>query len=671
MSSANSSAVSVSPLRLRPAAIDFVNTRLPRYHSVFEHPDAEYDENTNRFVRKIQDEAPGSDPGRMALRVRPNPVPTATLNATKAQALQATMGLLQTVPLRYPPQLAPRQLPPEVADMKFWEPIWPKAMAHLQQTAGATGRIEKGFGIREASAWKDVTTVLDRARKKYEGFAHDGMFHRALGRIRRGGRRAADTFASPLQQIIKVVPNHPIATPVLGAVNLLMNAWKEVAKVRKELADSFDESTMASLFADIELYSDMYPDDQNITNASVELLVTILKAAEGAIGFYTMSRLGRATFEGEEYLKTFRESLKNIKNDGDKLERAMAKDTANQIAKLSLLSLESCNLVVSLFMDHEKEKNINASHRRNDLSVSEAVSIYTMESRGATPQPENLPDPDRTCTLQTLLDILDSTDLDEQDMDIVIDRAAVFPEADSGRAEQVVSTSVFRDWVVYKGSSRLLIYGDHGDNDYPEISPLSALCVTLVKALRTRPNFVSLVFFCGRHLGRGHDENTGTSGLMRSFIVQLLRQCPSAYPDTLDLQASLSEIENDNLEYLTNLFAGLVRQLPTSTTLVVMIDGVLVYERQEHREGLYEVIDMLTELAEDEELLHNPVKILLTSPTQTRTKKLHETFRGKNGILSMGSMHNTGQGPSRSGVTRKITELSNTSEEEESSSSSE
>jgi hypothetical protein len=68
---------------------------------------------------------------------------------------------------------------------------------------------------------------------------------------------------------------------------LFRQAWVEAVKARKEIADSFDESTMTSLFADIDLYSEMYPDDENIITSSIKLLVTIFKATEGAIGFYT------------------------------------------------------------------------------------------------------------------------------------------------------------------------------------------------------------------------------------------------------------------------------------------------------------------------------------------------------------------------------------------------
>jgi hypothetical protein len=100
-----------------PAA-DFIDTRLPRYHSVFEHPDTAYAENTNQFVIKIRDKASGLDSGPMALIIRPDEAVTAPSNAAGAQ-VQVPMGSLLAVPLQCPPQATIRRLPLEVAAMKF------------------------------------------------------------------------------------------------------------------------------------------------------------------------------------------------------------------------------------------------------------------------------------------------------------------------------------------------------------------------------------------------------------------------------------------------------------------------------------------------------------------------------------------------------------------------
>ncbi|KAI0508926.1 hypothetical protein F5B22DRAFT_658718 [Xylaria bambusicola] len=720
MSGAGGSAESTSSIRLHSPAVDFIDTRLSKYHPVFQHPDAAYDEDMDKFVIKIPDKTGLSVYGPMALVTGPDKAATALSNTAPTQ-VHPPINSPQTVSFQLSRQITTRQLPPDVVAMEFWQPIWPKAIARLEETAEAAGRIEKGFSIRNANTWEDIKTVLDRARMKYDGLGRDSKWdHGCIARLIGHGRRVGETVASPVQQIIKLVPSHPVATPVLGAVDILMKAWKEATKVRKELTDTFDENTMTSLFADMDQYLDMYPDDQNVVDSSVKLLVAIFNATEGAIGFYIgwrVSRIGRSIFEGEDYLKSFRDSLKHIKVAAGELSKESDKSFQYNQMKSRCLPInhsnkeiiedetnfylpnfegseiimlqneyimKATNEVYSLLTAHDIQKatselsfkksfkpkasirltplpHVATLTHRKELLSPEVISIHSMESRAPTPEPEAQLGPERTHAHQTPLGVLCSSNVDEQDMEAVIDRAGGFPSEDRGRAEQVISTSAFRDWVVYGGSSRLLVHGDYDPNDYPEISPLSVLCVTLVKALRTRPGFVGLAFFCGQHLGQRNDHNTGPRGLMREFVVQMLRQCPSVCPDTPNSNISLSEIENSDLDQLIHLFPILVRKLPTSTTLVVIIDQVHVYERRAYCEGLCKVINMLIKLAEDGELIHNPIKILLTSPTETRTRELYEVFRSQNSILSMRSMPGNGQGPNRSAMAKKIEELGHTS----------
>jgi hypothetical protein len=42
-----------------------------------------------------------------------------------------------------------------------------------------------------------------------------------------------------------------------------------------------------AIFSDVELFLGTFPDDENIVNASVDLIVAALKGIELAIGFFT------------------------------------------------------------------------------------------------------------------------------------------------------------------------------------------------------------------------------------------------------------------------------------------------------------------------------------------------------------------------------------------------
>lgn len=55
--------------------------------------------------------------------------------------------------------------------------------------------------------------------------------------------------------------------------------------MRKTMSDAFDQ--VDKMFADIELFIQIYPEDENIKKASIDLLASTLFAAENVIGFFT------------------------------------------------------------------------------------------------------------------------------------------------------------------------------------------------------------------------------------------------------------------------------------------------------------------------------------------------------------------------------------------------
>lgn len=67
-------------------------------------------------------------------------------------------------------------------------------------------------------------------------------------------------------------------------------AAKQAAAVRKQVAETFDGEGFENLipiFSDVELFlGEMFREDTNIYNASLELTVATLKAVDRTVGFY-------------------------------------------------------------------------------------------------------------------------------------------------------------------------------------------------------------------------------------------------------------------------------------------------------------------------------------------------------------------------------------------------
>ena len=218
MSNINDPTKTPRRIHLYSPAVDFIDTRLPQLHPVFEHTEAIYDENINQYVIDSQVRVSSSNSGPMAPPIGLRQALTAPTHVSRTQGSESPISAPSMPRCSQPTS---RQLPPKVEDMKFWGPMWPKAMSRLRKTAEASGRKDKGFSIREAKTWEDITNVINRAHEEYVGLVqgHSNIGGRAKHLFRSSGERVA----TPLQQITKVLPNHPIATPVLGAVNLLMN----------------------------------------------------------------------------------------------------------------------------------------------------------------------------------------------------------------------------------------------------------------------------------------------------------------------------------------------------------------------------------------------------------------------------------------------------------------
>lgn len=65
---------------------------------------------------------------------------------------------------------------------------------------------------------------------------------------------------------------------------MLQQAARAASDVRKTMMEAFDR--VENMFSEIELFLLIYPGDENIEKASVDLIAATLIAAENAIGFF-------------------------------------------------------------------------------------------------------------------------------------------------------------------------------------------------------------------------------------------------------------------------------------------------------------------------------------------------------------------------------------------------
>lgn len=67
-------------------------------------------------------------------------------------------------------------------------------------------------------------------------------------------------------------------------------ACKTATSVRKKVKASFEDENFLRMFSNIEVFLSVFPEDQNIVNASVKLCHSLFRAIEEGIAFFIKHR---------------------------------------------------------------------------------------------------------------------------------------------------------------------------------------------------------------------------------------------------------------------------------------------------------------------------------------------------------------------------------------------
>lgn len=278
--------------------------------------------------------------------------------------------------------------------------------------------------------------------------------------------------------------------------------------------------------------------------------------------------------------------------------------------------------------------------------------VSPLPSTLALPQP--LPSPINTAaapiyptwTAQTLVQLLSVPDISDSDLQEVKELGSTLSQRDKRKADQVLQMDIFTQWMRSLKPAKLLIHGVFRGSR--TVSPLSLLTATLTETVRTdQIQFVSLVFFGGRHSDRDEDAFSGGEALIQSFIYQLLQQQPHMIISPSPWELDMERVRQGDLQQLCQLLNLLIHRLPEEVTLFCLIDGMVYYERDEFIDETQYVLTELTRLVGDPTIQAN-VKLLVTSPW--RTEMARQFFLEDHEILHMEGMTSMELTPSASRV---------------------
>lgn len=149
------------------------------------------------------------------------------------------------------------------------------------------------------------------------------------------------------------------------------------------------------------------------------------------------------------------------------------------------------------------------------------------------------------------------------------------------------------------------------------VSSLSIISSELIRSLKEPLHATAIYFFCGHHTSSS-DPLCGPQGMIRSLITQVLR----LFAVNLDFISTRLRplIEKLNYRDLCDCFSKLIKQLPASTVLFCIIDGISFFEKKEwmhQTEDCSKTIGDLRSLVYDSDT-KAVFKLLVTSPARSR-----------------------------------------------------
>lgn len=213
----------------------------------------------------------------------------------------------------------------------------------------------------------------------------------------------------------------------------------------------------------------------------------------------------------------------------------------------------------------------------------------------------------------------------DEEIQMVIKEGVRSKTSPQSRGHWLLRNVEFQQWLTVNGSRGLLVDGNSNGSD--RISAMSYVCALLIQSLGRVEPVVTLSFFCGLHTLSDHRFG-GPQGLLRSLISQLLdvQQFPL---DFIDAEYEM-RLQDYDLDYLIDLFQHLVKNLADDRVLFCIIDGLSLYDRCRNDNDLDTVVNVLTELTNDDGV--GPIfKLLITSPLYNRCAKQY--FSPKDHII--------------------------------------
>ncbi|KAL6804885.1 hypothetical protein GGI42DRAFT_342246 [Trichoderma sp. SZMC 28013] len=376
----------------------------------------------------------------------------------------------------------------------------------------------------------------------------------------------------------------------------------------------------------------------------------------------------KSVFEGTDYIKGWKESIKSIE---DKLTALRAQSNAadfaasrqheqrierktdlihNDVRQSGMQTHTMLNAMLSMMNDYDKKQSTELTRVR-EKNVYLHAEIEILRSR--SPSPNALISMQQQDEIYTphldneeLQDLLQAEHKDA-DLQFITKRKAHLHADELSRAEQLVNDRKYRTWFMSLQSEKLLIlWNQRQPKTHAGISPISVFCASLEPIFNSHSRFICLTWFCGLHSRHGNDE---ARVMLADLIVQLCQQHHFDFGREYDDTDKDLVRERDPRELFLLLYR-LMLSLPMEITVIILVDEAYVYERDGFQDGL-NIFNELLQLVTNE-AIQSVIKLLFTSTR--KVEFLNEEFKQGGLTLHVETAAHQRGGPSQKRMERQM-----------------
>ena len=209
-------------------------------------------------------------------------------------------------------------------------------------------------------------------------------------------------------------------------------------------------------------------------------------------------------------------------------------------------------------------------------------------------------------------------------MEDALRQVTSIPLVDQDRTAAIIQHESTEKWLHDADSGALLVHGNCRRHD--GICPTTIASALLVSFFVKFRNFITLYWFCGSHV---NGPDCDALGMVQSLICQLL-----SLPTLEFSLEKRNKSDIKDLKKMLGLLKKLLRQIPSGTVVVCIIDGISYYEGEhQHRDTCKSIRRLVRLIGTGEPVL----KLLITSPTRTIHVHRESGVEGRVDVIDMPS----------------------------------